>query len=93
MPGNIYPEASFPSSHTMLICVVMSSAILLLDKYMNKDALCTLLRVTCAVIIVVTVIGRLISGVHWFTDILGGILISTTLLHLYAVILEKFSDK
>ncbi len=37
----------------------------------------------CLSVIAVTVIGRLIAGVHWFTDILGGILISITLLSIF----------
>lgn len=89
MPGSAHPEASFPSSHTMLVCVIMGSAMLLLGKYVKREALCTVLRVICAAIIGITVIGRLISGVHWFTDILGGVLISVTLLYLYADIWER----
>lgn len=88
MPGSIHPEASFPSSHTMLVCVIMGSAIPLLGKYVKSDVLCTVLRVIYAAIIAIIVIGRLISGVHWFTDVLGGILISVILLNLYAGILE-----
>lgn len=84
MPDNTHPEASFPSSHTMLVCVIMGSAVMLIGKYIRGKALCSVLRMLCAVIIGVTVIGRLISGVHWFTDILGGILISAVLLALYS---------
>ena len=93
MPGSSHPEASFPSSHTMLVCVIMGSAILLLGKYVKSDVLSTVLRVICAAIIAITVIGRLISGVHWFTDILGGILISVMLLNLYAEILERIEKR
>lgn len=93
MPGNTHPEASFPSSHTMLVCVIMGSSIPLLGKYVKSDVLCTVLRIICAAIIAVTVIGRLISGVHWFTDILGGILISVMLLNLYAEILERIEKR
>ena len=67
MPDATEPEASFPSSHTMLICVVMA----------------------CALIMIVTVVGRLICGVHWFTDIIGGILISLALLSAFKAILES----
>lgn len=83
MPDNARPEASFPSSHTMLVCVIMGSAAMLLNKYINNKALCRVLRAICFVIIGITVTGRLISGVHWFTDILGGILISITLLLIF----------
>ncbi|MDO4614658.1 MAG: phosphatase PAP2 family protein [Lachnospiraceae bacterium] len=89
MPGSVHPEASFPSSHTMLVCVIMGSAVPLLGKYVKSEVLCRALRIICATIIGITVVGRLISGVHWFTDILGGILISVTLLSLYAEILER----
>lgn len=84
MPGGTGPEASFPSSHTMLVCVIMGSAMMLIDRYIGVKTLQSLLRIICAVIIGVTVIGRSIAGVHWFTDILGGILISAALLALFA---------
>lgn len=101
MPDNTLPEASFPSSHTMLVCVVMGSAMILMEKYVERELLCRVLRVICAVIICVTVTGRLISGVHWFTDIAGGILISICLLSLFAGIIhaerrmipDKFNQK
>lgn len=84
MPDSTHPEASFPSSHTMLVCVIMGSAAMLIGRYIRGKALCRILQGVCAVIIAVTVIGRLISGVHWFTDIIGGILISTALLALFS---------
>ena len=83
MPDNTRPEASFPSSHTMLVCVIMESAAILINRYIKNITLNRALRALCFVIIGVTVFGRLIAGVHWFTDILGGILISVTLLTLY----------
>ena len=59
-------------------------AVMLLGRYIRGKALCRALQILCAVIIGVTVIGRLISGVHWFTDIIGGILISAALLALFS---------
>ena len=88
MPDNTHPEASFPSSHTMIVCVIMGSAVMLINNYIKNKALNRTLRVICFVIIGVTVMGRLIAGVHWFTDILGGILISVTLLSLYKEVIS-----
>ena len=88
MPDNTRPEASFPSSHTMLVCVIMGSAAMLINRYIRNKPLNRILRAVCYVIIGVTVVGRLIAGVHWFTDILGGILISVTLLSLYEEVIS-----
>ncbi|MBQ8921169.1 MAG: phosphatase PAP2 family protein [Oscillospiraceae bacterium] len=89
MEGDAHVEASFPSSHTMLICCVMGSAAMLLPNYIASDGLRRLLQAVCAAMIAVTVIGRLVSGVHWLTDILAGVLISLALLLFFAGILEK----
>ena len=89
MPGESVPEASFPSSHTMLVCVIMGSTIMLLGKYVRSPGLCRTLQAACAVILVVTFAGRLVSGVHWFTDILGGILISLSLLLAFSAAIGK----
>ena len=66
-------EPSFPSSHTMLTCCIMSSAI-----WQFKTTV-----MLCAVLMVVTVAGRVVSGIHWITDIVGGILISASLMAFY----------
>ena len=93
--GAEHVEASFPSSHTMLVCVVMGSLILMINKYRlqasSSDRL--LIRIIAAVIIVLTVIGRLVCGVHWFTDILGGVIISGALLCLFSGLLDKTTVK
>ena len=88
MPDGTHPEASFPSSHTMLVCVIMGSAVMLIGRYVKGRTLRNVLSLGCTIIIGVTVVGRLISGVHWFTDIVGGILISVMLLSLYSGILD-----
>lgn len=93
MQGCSNPEASFPSSHTMLVCVIMGSTIIIIGKYIKKKSLCMVIRGICAAVIAVTVVGRLISGVHWFTDILGGLLISTFLLALFSVLITEEDNK
>lgn len=92
MPGCTAPEASFPSSHTMLTCVVLGGILMLLDKYVANKGLCAAIKALCWVIIAVTVVGRLISGVHWLSDIVGGLLISAALLSLYAAVKTKENE-
>ena len=89
MDGETAPEAAFPSSHTVLFFVVLGCTALLLPKYVHAGGLCVLLQAVCVILIAVAVGGRLLSGVHWFTDVLGGALLSLALLFVYAGLIEK----
>ena len=93
MPDETDPEASFPSTHTMLVCVVMGSTILLLRRYIHNKGLRLVLQIVSALIIVVMVIGRLLCGVHWLTDIIGGVLISAALVSAYAAMIDRGRKK
>jgi undecaprenyl-diphosphatase len=91
MPGVEGVEASFPSSHTMLICSVMGSTAMVLKRYIDRDALRMGLQAGCVIVAVVTVAGRLLSGVHWLTDILGGVLLSCALLAVFSLLWDFFA--
>ena len=92
MPGEDMPEASFPSSHTMLIMTVFIAVMIISDRYVNKG-LGALVRLACFLIVLVTIGGRLYCGVHWCTDIIGGILLSVTLLLLFSAVVSSGSKK
>ena len=76
-------EASYPSSTTLLVLSVMPT----LQFQLYRRATNPVIRKAAAVFVVAfsafMVIGRLISGVHWATDIIGSILLSTGLFMLY----------
>ena len=72
-------EASYPSSHTLMTACLCGSSILINRKIFNNK-LTKIINIMSFIIIVITIIGRLVSGVHWFTDIIGGIFISSALL-------------
>jgi len=83
---NGYLEASYPSSTTMLVMCVMPTAIMQFNDRIKNDILKRYVVATIAVFIAFMVIGRLASGVHWFTDIIGGVLLSVGLVLLYHAI-------
>ena len=76
-------EVSYPSSTTMLVLCVMPTAIMQLNTRIKSKTLkrCATFGITAFIIFMV--IGRLLSGVHWFTDIVGGALLSAGLVMLY----------
>ena len=86
-------EASYPSSTTMLVmCVMPTAAIQLKERIRNRSLkFCTLAWI--AVFTGFMIICRFISGVHWFSDIVGGALLSIGLVKLYCAICGfKMSD-
>lgn len=75
--------ASFPSSHTMLICSIVGSAMVLFDRMLTNKVVRNAVEIIGGIILILAVIGRLLAGVHWFTDILGGVLLSAALVMFY----------
>jgi undecaprenyl-diphosphatase len=85
-------EASYPSSTTLLVLSVMPTLMFQVNRRVSN----TIIRKVAAVFVIAfsafMVIGRLISGVHWATDIIGSVLLSSGLYMQYrsAVL---YSDK
>ena len=78
-------EASYPSSTTLLVLCVMPTAMGQLHSRMKKCVLRHFAMGMLCAFTVFMVAARLISGVHWLTDIVGGLLLSAGLVLLYAV--------
>ena len=85
---NGFLEASYPSSHTLMTICLCGSSIIVNKKLFNNK-ITKFINILLLLIILITVIGRLLSGVHWFTDIIGGIIISIALLRILFAILCK----
>ena len=54
----------------------MPTAIMQLSRRIKRKKLKNIASITLTVFIVFMVVGRLISGVHWVSDIIGGLLFS-----------------
>ena len=85
-----YLEASYPSSTTMLVMCVMPAAMIEFNKRIKSNALRHSILTVIAVFTAFMVIGRLLSGVHWISDILGGALFSVGAVLLYYASLKAF---
>ncbi len=81
-------EASYPSSHTMISIFISLSAIIV-NRYLIKNSnINRKINIFILIVMFLIVIGRTISGVHWFSDILGGLLISAFLVKSFDTLLR-----
>ena len=76
-------EPSYPSSTTMLAMCVMPTAMMQCYERVKNRITKHIMTVAMGAFLALMVIGRLLSGVHWLTDIIGGALVSTGLVLLY----------
>lgn len=86
-------EASFPSTHTMVAVTVFVSAALYFIAYLQKKEIRQALTVICLIMAGLMPIVRMLSGVHWLTDIVGGVILGITISCFYAGFLRLNVDR
>lgn len=80
---NNYLEASYPSSTTMLVLCFMPTAIMQFNARFKNNYLKNAIFFIISAFMLFMVVGRFIAGVHWFSDIIGGSLLSVALVSTY----------
>ena len=76
-------EASYPSSTTLLVLCVMPTLVEQVNRRVKEGMVKKIVNVLVILFSVFMVLGRLISGVHWLTDIAGSIMLSVGLFCIY----------
>ena len=77
-------EVSYPSSTTLLFATVMPTAAMEMRGRIRSRATGRALLFISVAVTVLVVAARCISGVHWLTDIVGGVLLSSGLVMLFS---------
>jgi len=70
----------------MLVMCVMPTAMIQLRARIKNNTFRQCILVSIALFTAFMVIGRVMSGVHWISDIIGGVLISGGLVSIYAAV-------
>lgn len=86
-------EASYPSSTTLLVLCVMPTLAFQAERRLKKQFSRGLVRLFVIFFSVFMVIGRLVAGVHWLTDIVGAVFLSAGLYLLYRGAVEISDGK
>lgn len=85
-------EASFPSSHTVLAICVCTSVIMVNKKIFENVKGIKLVNIGALLVLFGTAIGRTLSGVHWISDIVGGVIISAALLMTFYTVINAKNE-
>ena len=87
-------EASYPSSTTLLVLSVMPALNEQIQRRLSGITAKRIIKIVEIAFSAFMVIGRLVSGVHWFTDIVGGVLLSAGVFMLYkAAVMLALKEK
>ena len=90
---NGFMEASYPSSTTLLVLCVMPTLVFQANQRLKSITLKRFITIFAVAFSAFMVVGRLISGVHWLTDIIGSCLLSAGLFYTYKGIVLWTSTK
>ena len=88
-----YLEASYPSSTTLLVLSVMPTLKFQTDRRCKKRVFRSLMTILTILFSLFMTAGRLLSGVHWVTDIIGSVFLSNGLFLLYAAMVNRADQK
>ena len=88
---NGFMQISYPSSTTLLVLSVMPTVVFQCNKRLQSQKTKKLIELITVVFSLFMVVGRLASGVHWLTDIIGSCFLSAGLFYIYkaVVLLNK----
>ena len=76
-------QASYPSSTTLLVLSVMPTLVFQANRRLKNETIKKTVFALSVIFTVFTVVGRLLSGVHWLTDIVGSVFLSIGLFCVY----------
>ena len=87
-------KTSYPSTHVFIFFTFAISGVIALFNFIkDKGPLKIALLVIASLLAVLMVVFRLMSGHHYLTDVVGSILLATTLVTLFTSALEVFDKK
>lgn len=86
-------EASYPSTHTLLAICLCGTSLIVSKLLIKNETIRKLFDIAAWILMIVIVVARLISGVHWLSDIFGGIIISLTYLSFFKLSLIRMEEK
>ncbi len=86
-------DPSFPSTHVMIVATIFFITSMILPKYISSRVARIILWIVITVLISLTCIGRVVSGMHWPIDVIGGLIFAFIFSEIYYQIVKRGKKK
>lgn len=83
-------EASFPSTHVMIVATIFMLTAIVLPKYVKSRAARICIDCAMLVLIILTAIGRVFANMHWLSDVTGALIFATIFATIYYLIIKRY---
>lgn len=84
-------EAGYPSSHTVLGITVFASLIVEIRRRITDPLKALIEEISCWAFICIMIACRFLSGYHWATDIIGGVILTCALVFTFKAMLPELN--
>lgn len=82
-------EASFPSTHVMVVGTIFLLVALALPRYIKSKATCAILDIIMLTLFAITAYGRIAANMHWLSDVIAGAVFAAVFGLIYYLIIRK----
>ena len=82
-------ETSFPSTHVMVVATIFMLIAINLPYYIKSKAICIVLDLAMLALLVLVCVGRVLSEMHWLSDVLGGLAFALIFAFIYYLIIRR----
>ena len=86
-------ESSFPSTHVMITATIFFIAAIALPRYIKSKTTCVLLDIAMLALLALVCVGRVMSNMHWISDVIGGLCFGAVFAFIYYLLIRKRKAK
>lgn len=86
-------EVSFPSTHVMVVTTIFFVVTIILPKYIKNKRTRLCIEILMAIMISITAVGRVMSEMHWPSDVIAAIVFAFLFSETYYYIVQKTKIK
>ena len=85
-------EASFPSTHVMVVATIFSIISIILPKYIKSRASRIILDFMMLALLALVCVARVLASMHWVSDVVGGLIFAAIFAAIYYLTTRRYKN-